>query len=370
MKITFQSLTTDRRDSLRLLQKTSMRGIRDSIVEKYSEPAHFIYELLQNADDVQATQVKFILRADGLSFIHNGTVRFNVTAPNQAQVGHINAITSIGNSSKSEQTNTIGKFGVGFKSVFQYTETPHIYDPEIAFKITDFIVPVLLDDLLHPLKEKTETLFYFPFNHPKKEAAIAFKEIEEKLKKLQYPSLFLNNLREINWQIHNKFGSFSIKTTEEKTIGDTQFYSLESIQKTGKKTEKIYFLKFSRQEEKTDLKYSVVYRSNEKGDILHDRLHEIFCYFPTKVSTPFAFLLHAPFLLTDSREGIKIGEIWNQDLLQLLANLQADSVEMLRDLKLLTEDSFLAFPFQQQQINRQKKSFFEFRRQLVFDEMP
>lgn len=355
----FHHLHTDRLDSLRLLQKTSMRGIRDSIVEKYSEPAHFIYELLQNADDVQASQVKFILRADGLYFIHNGTVRFNVTAPNQAQVGHINAITSIGNSSKSEQTNTIGKFGVGFKSVFQYTETPHIYDPEIAFKITDFIVPVLLDDLMHPLKEKAETLFYFPFNHPKKEAIVAFKEIEEKLKKIQYPSLFLNNLQEINWQIHNKFGSFRIKTTEEKTIGDTQFYSLESIQKTGKKTEKSYFLKFSRREEKTDLKYSLVYISNENGDILHDRLHELFCYFPTKVSTPFAFFLHAPFLLTDSREGIKMGEIWNQSLLQLLANLQADSVEMLRDLKLLTEDSFLAFPFQQQQINRQKKSLFE-----------
>jgi len=45
---------------------------------------------------------------------------------------------------------------------------------------------------------------------------IAFKEIEEKLKKLQYPSLFLNNLQQINWQIHNKFGSFSIETTEEK----------------------------------------------------------------------------------------------------------------------------------------------------------
>ena len=355
----FQSLTIDRRDSLRLLQKTSMRGIRDSIVEKYSEPAHFVYELLQNADDVQATYVKFILRADGLYFIHNGTVRFNVTPPNQVEVGHINAITSIGNSSKSEQTNTIGKFGVGFKSVFQYTETPHIYDPEIAFKITDFIVPVLLDELLHPLKEKTETLFYFPFNHPKKEAAVAFKEIEEKLKKLQYPSLFLNNLQQINWQIHNKFGSFSIETTEEKTIEDTQFHWLKSIQKIGKKIEKNYFLKFSRREEKTDLKYSIVYRSNENGDILHDRLHDIFCYFPTKVSTPFAFLLHAPFLLTDSREGIKIGEIWNQNLLQLLANLQADSVEMLRDLKLLTEDSFLAFPFQQEQIKRQKKTLFE-----------
>ena len=48
----FQNLTADRKDSLRLLNKTSMRGIRESIIEKYSEKAHFVYELLQNADDV------------------------------------------------------------------------------------------------------------------------------------------------------------------------------------------------------------------------------------------------------------------------------------------------------------------------------
>lgn len=354
----FHHLHTDRKDSLRLLQKTSMRGIRDSIVEKYSEPAHFIYELLQNADDVRATQVKFILRADGLYFIHNGTVHFNVTPPNQSEVGHINAITSIGNSSKSEQTNSIGKFGVGFKSVFQYTTTPHIYDPAIAFKITDFIVPVLLDDALHPLKEKTETLFYFPFDHPKKDAATAFAEIENKLEQLHHPLLFLNHLRKISWQIHNRFGHFAIEIQKEKQADKTQIERLTEVQKVGKKTTKTDFLKFSRRESETDLKYSLVYILDENNEIQHDRQHDIFCYFPTKVSTPFVFLLHAPFLLTDSREGIKVGEKWNQNLLLLLADLQADSVEMLRDLELLTEASFLAFPYLEKQVNRQKQSLF------------
>ena len=69
----FQQLTADRKDSLRLLNKTSMRGIRESIIEKYSEKAHFVYELLQNADDVNATYVRFKLREEGLYFIHNGT---------------------------------------------------------------------------------------------------------------------------------------------------------------------------------------------------------------------------------------------------------------------------------------------------------
>ena len=354
----FRALTRDRRDSLRLLQKTSMRGIRDSIVEKYSEPAHFIYELLQNADDVRATRVRFILRADGLYFMHNGTVRFNVTAPNQVEVGHINAITSIGNSSKSEQTNTIGKFGVGFKSVFQYTTTPHIYDPEVAFKITDFIVPVLLEETRHPLQGSDETLFYFPFDHPEKTAETAFAEIENKLKNLQYPALFLNHLRHISWQIHGTFGHFTLETEAEETIGDTRIERLTVGTQTGKKTQQTRFLKFSRHEADTNLKYSLVYLLDENDALQTADRHDLYCYFPTKVSTPFAFLLHAPFLLTDSREGIKTGEKWNRNLLSLLADLQADSVELLRDEKMLTEESFLAFPYQIQTGNRRNRELF------------
>ena len=122
----FNQLTQDREDSVRLLNKPSMRGIRAGIVEKYSEKAHFVYELLQNADDVAATQVRFLLRKNGLYFIHNGTTHFTVTAPNNLNnVGHINAITAIGDSSKKDSREAkIGKFGIGFKAVFQYTNTP------------------------------------------------------------------------------------------------------------------------------------------------------------------------------------------------------------------------------------------------------
>ena len=99
----FKQLTADREDSLRLLNKRSMRGIRDSVVERYSEQAHFVYELLQNADDVLATQVRFVLRKDGFYFIHNGQIPFTVTPPNAQSAGHINAITSIGASSKKDK---------------------------------------------------------------------------------------------------------------------------------------------------------------------------------------------------------------------------------------------------------------------------
>jgi len=79
--------------------------------------------LLQNADDVGATSVRFILDNYKLVFTHNGTKLFSVSDPitededsENGTLGDINAITSIANSNKREAT--IGKFGVGFKAVF------------------------------------------------------------------------------------------------------------------------------------------------------------------------------------------------------------------------------------------------------------
>ena len=147
----FKALVQDRRESADMLEKPSMKGIKSSVVDKYTDQAHFVYELLQNADDTMATYVRFNLYNDRLVFAHNGERRFSVSSPDSegedkknGTLGDVNAILSIGNSSKTSES-TIGKFGVGFKAVFQYTSTPYIYDPEICFKIERFIVPVLLD---------------------------------------------------------------------------------------------------------------------------------------------------------------------------------------------------------------------------------
>ena len=39
-------------------------SIWKSVIEKYPETAHFIYELIQNADDASATEVRIFLRKD------------------------------------------------------------------------------------------------------------------------------------------------------------------------------------------------------------------------------------------------------------------------------------------------------------------
>ena len=83
-------------------------GILNLLTELYPDNAHFIYELLQNAEDAQATEVKFALNPDSLEFSHNGK---------QFTSDDIKSITSIGKTTKKDDFNQIGKFGVGFKSV-------------------------------------------------------------------------------------------------------------------------------------------------------------------------------------------------------------------------------------------------------------
>ena len=155
------------------------RGMFEIIQNLYKDKAHFVYELLQNADDQGAVNSKFILRKDGLIFMHDAPKHFTITNPathkedfEAGRLGDINSIVSIGSSTKIGQPEQvkIGKFGVGFKSVFQYTTRPEIYDDNVSFFIEDYIIPGLLNDD-HPERLRGQTLFYFPFNKANKSDA-------------------------------------------------------------------------------------------------------------------------------------------------------------------------------------------------------
>ena len=48
-----------------------------SFTELYSDKFHFIYELLQNADDAQASEISFNLTREALEIRHDGKNLFN-----------------------------------------------------------------------------------------------------------------------------------------------------------------------------------------------------------------------------------------------------------------------------------------------------
>lgn len=366
----FNILTKDRADSANTLEKPSMRGVKRSVVDKYSDQAHFVYELIQNADDAHATFARFVLCKDKLIFAHNGTRRFSISNPNTEEedsknnkLGDINAITSIANSNKNEAS--IGKFGVGFKSVFQYTLTPHIYDPNINFKIERFIVPIRLDE---DFKERNEdeTLFVFPFDHSEQTAEQAYIDISEKLCSLDFPLLFLTHLKGITFQIADTLGEYSKSVAQKRQFGDTiaECISLTKNQGTKNNVERLWL--FSR-EVQHKYTYSVGFFIDEKGKLIAKQ-HSAFCFFPTKEVSGLNFVVHAPFLLTDSREGIRAGIEHNNIMIDLLATLAADSLIFLKKIgeenhhPLITDDIFDIIPYNEENftdVNDKRKISFK-----------
>lgn len=334
-----------------------MKGVKDSVVQKYSESAHFVYELLQNADDCEATEVHFELRKNGLRFWHNGCIHFSIIHPDlensesySGPNGHINAIAAIGNSPKSEQSNDgqkIGKFGVGFKAVFQYTSTPHIYDDNFCFKIENLIIPRLLEKDDEERKQG-ETLFYFPFDSLTKPAKIAFDDIDNKFRYLEYPTLFLNHLKKIYWSVETDYGEDSGEYYQEEEL-------LENVERIVKKVNLIKIIEgeditnekiilISRKEETKELYYSVGFFIDEAEKTVVPKSVPAFCYFKTAKETKLSFLVHAPYLLTDSREGL-MPDAWNDKLNNLLASLAAESLPILCEMELVHDNIFDIIPY-------------------------
>lgn len=330
----FEELHRSRLEDFKTFNKKSYRGIWNSVIEKYPETAHFIYELLQNADDAEATEVYIIVNKHEMIFKHNGKKHFDVTSEDAVPVGDINSITGIGDSSKIETENKIGKFGVGFKAVFQYTDTPEIYDDYFKFKIENYIVPTLLP-YDHPERKEGETLFLFPF----KDETKAYEEITRKLGKLDNPILFLRNLKQITWRIDGKKGKRGEELKYSKTLVDKERYDdyiyLEKyLLQDGTGSRSIFLfsrdIRIPSEDKILPISVGFYYDDNEKK-LITDTRQNIFCFFPTKETFKACFISHGPFLLTDNRQNLKPDEEYNKTLINYIAELAARAVIHLRD---------------------------------------
>lgn len=333
----FEKLQASRNKAWKVFSDDEYIGVMRSVIDKYTESAHFVYELLQNADDALATKAEFRLSKEGLYFIHNGSIRFSISNPdnkvedkNKGNLGHLNSITSIGFSAKDNEGkfNKIGKFGIGFKAVFQYTDTPHIYDDGMCFKIENYIVPFLIEDAQD--RKKGETMFYFPFDKKEIDKEEAYLEISKRLHHLDNPILFLHNLDVVKWKDEDQQGKYSQKVSRHDPIrGITCDYIIleNSFENTRRR-----LWKFSKIIEIENKKYPICigfYVKNGKIDT--ENRSNIYCFFPTKQKMDVCFIMHAPFALTDSREGIReVKE--NKHLFEELAQLASTSLICLKEI--------------------------------------
>lgn len=319
----------------------------------YPDEAHFIYELLQNAEDAGATEVMFELSHRACYFEHNGARHFDEV--------DIRAITGIHNSSKKDNPDRIGKFGVGFKSVFVYTETPIIYSRDYSFKIIKLVMP-------QPVPQRPgvgdRTRFEFPFNNPKKNVNEAYAEVKSGLEQLSETTLlFLNNLQLIRWKVGNQEGAVlrhehSPSHIEVlKQADGLEVYSSHWLRFTAP-VENVH--QFTApvdgvERQKVAIAFELAFRGEQStfdpAQPIAVQLRiapavkgKVSVFFPAEKETSgLRFHLHAPFIPELSRASIK-NSPENTPLIEQLATLSARSLHAIKDVGLLTGEFLAVLP--------------------------
>ncbi len=344
---TSMNLDEWKESGLQLIKALRVRGEEDAfrrlLSDLYPDTAHFIFELLQNAEDTKATNVYFNLNRDCLEFNHNGDRLFSET--------DVIAITSFSNGTKRDDPTSIGKFGVGFKAVFAYTDTPEIHSGHFHFRIHDLVVPET-KGVSKPAIDDKITSFIFPFDNPKKSANIAVTEIEKGLRNLSDNTLlFLSHIRKIDYKLPNgEAGSLQRIDHDNGRIDICSFHP-------GGAEKVSHWLHFQKEIEVTDengkpekckiaIAYSLVEEPNKKNEgsswkIVPLEHGQVSIYFPAEKETSnLRFHLHAPFASTVARDSVRDCS-GNDQLRDGISELIVESLISIRDQGLLTV-SFLA----------------------------
>jgi len=159
--------------------------------------------------------------------------------------------------------------------VFQYTSTPHIYDPDVFFKIERFIVPTkITNDFIG--RRQDETLFVFPFDHNERSPEEAFADISDKLHSLIYPVLFLTNLQDISFEYPGVFGIYNKSVEKKQEFNNTVAKLISLTQNVGNKLYEDRLWLFSRMGENGNT-YSVGFFLDDDGHLSSPN-YPAFCF--------------------------------------------------------------------------------------------
>lgn len=324
-------------------------GLRSLLAELYPDNAHFIYELLQNAEDAQATVVKFDLSDHALTVSHDGARAFTLA--------DIESITGIGKSTKKDDETQIGKFGVGFKAVFAYTTRPEISSGEFSFAISDLFVPESVNsEVLEGF-----TTFVFPFDRPEKPARAARVEVERGLRELNEKTLlFLNNIREIAYLLPDGDVGFVKRVdVDDLTIRVEASQGEELVESTWLR---LVGPASASHRGQNPLTVAAAFRLEPKGTgktrsggkpdaasevplgIVPLSAGDVSIYFPAaKETSGLKFHIHAPFASTVARDSVR-DTVGNDQLVADIGSLIVENLEGLRDRGLIDDGLLAALP--------------------------
>lgn len=314
------------------------------LANRYGDRTHFIFELLQNAEDALARRtgwegsraVSFVLGERSLRISHSGKPFDDLD---------VRGICGIAESTKD--LTAIGRFGIGFKSVYAFTDRPEIHSGTEDFAIESFVWPVATQPVDHRLDETTIVL-------PLREADSAARgEISDGLQRLG-PStlLFLREIEEIAWAVEGGASGIYLRSKPEPLGPGIRRLTVLG-QEEGKADIEETWLVFSR-EATTDegvvagqIEIAFSLRQTAGSERLSVQAvsdSPLVVFFPTVLPTHLGFLVQGPYRTTPSRDNVPRSDAWNRHLIEETATLLVEALRSLRDRGLLDTAALRCLP--------------------------
>lgn len=309
----------------------------------YTDRTHFIFELLQNAEDAGASRVLFQLFEGKFEVFHDGRL-FNEE--------DVRGICGVGEGTKVEDLTQIGKFGIGFKSVYAYTSTPEVHSGIESFRIENYVRPYAVQP--REMDDSWTTLFVFAYNAEGVNPEIGCREISERLSNLSARTLlFLRNIKEIEYRLPDGTGGVYLRDE----IARNPARQVTVIGQNHGKDEEENWLIFEQYvripsprvgcPESVPIEIGFQLDNSDKDQkesIVRVKDSRLVVSFPTEKDTRFGFLIQGPYKTTPARDNIPKDDDWNTTLVRETARLLTDVLPHLKDLGLLTVSLLEALP--------------------------
>jgi len=322
----------------------------------YDDRTHFIFELLQNAEDALgrrgewhgSRKVAFTLNPDRLTLSHFGK---------PFDEADVRSVCDIAESTKNE--SSIGRFGLGFKSVYTVTDLPEIHSGDEDFSIENYVFP---KRMARSVRAADETQIILPL---KPEDASAAQDITTGFRHLGPGALlFLRHIDEINWSVEGGASGFYLRNSPE-SLGP----NVQRITVIGKEDDRpevdqnwlvFYRDVFSTEGHKVgrvEIAFSLVAVKDAPGRWAVQPLAKspLVVFFPTVVESHLGFLVQGPYRTTPSRDNIPPGEPWNQHLVKETSGLLVEAMRWMRDKAMLDVAALRCLPLDREKFPKDSR---------------
>lgn len=318
------------------------------------DPTNFIFELLQNADDVKATIVNYYFEDNRIIFTHNGT---------DFEEKQVEAICSIGETTKQIITQ-IGFMGMGFKSVFKITDRPQIVSEKFRFYFSkegydsDDDGWVFIPNWLEMMPDNLKFAIKDGFTH----IILPFKsdiqqetkdDIRTFLNKIEPVSIaFLNNITDLNiyfnknlkLSIYRNGSSIMLEKNSEKRI--TLYKSIVKEELITEELKKNIHVKKKGRDKPDKVPITLAFLFSENGKFI-TKEQPFYAFLPTEENTRLKFVLQTDFILNSKRSSLDKEIIkWNAWLIECAQPILWKAIEEFKSNPALKYDFYSILPSQ------------------------